>query len=178
MADVVRRLGIPTDRTSIIPNRAAEDIAPLAAEENPVRQSWGLSNDLVVGYAGNLGRAHDIETVIAAMGALNGSLPDEQAPSIRFLFVGGGALRATLECETKRMEFTNVAVHDYQPRDYEPGHEHGRYPPGDAQPQAGRPYRAEQDIRDRRRGAAREPSQPFLSLGRAGLCGYLSFRPR
>ena len=116
MADVVTRLGVGRDRIAVIPNWAADDIAPLAAEENPLRQSWGLSHRLVVGYAGNLGRAHDIATVLAAMRALKASPLDEQAASITFLFVGGGALRATLEAETKRMEFANVLFQDYQPR--------------------------------------------------------------
>ena len=116
MADVVNRLGVGRDRIAVIPNWAADDIAPLAAEENPLRRRWGLSHRLVVGYAGNLGRAHDIATVLAAMRALKASPLDEQAASITFLFVGGGALRATLEAETKRMEFANVLFQDYQPR--------------------------------------------------------------
>jgi hypothetical protein len=44
----------------------------------------------VVGYAGNLGRAHDIEAVLKVMAALRGVVSPKP---IRFLFVGGGALR-------------------------------------------------------------------------------------
>jgi glycosyltransferase involved in cell wall biosynthesis len=74
-----------------------------------------------VGYAGNLGRAHHIETVLEAMKALyNRSIAspaDETAKAIRFLFVGGGALRPRLEAEATASELNNVQFHGYQPRE-------------------------------------------------------------
>jgi hypothetical protein len=33
---------------------------------NPLREAWQLAGKLVVGYSGNLGRAHDFQTVLAA----------------------------------------------------------------------------------------------------------------
>ena len=59
----------------------------------------------VVGYAGNLGRAHDIDTVLAAMTLLQERAkksPSDLAAKIMFVFIGGGAKRARLEREALR----------------------------------------------------------------------------
>ena len=45
---------------------------------------WGLGDKFVVGYSGNLGRAHEFDTVLAAAERLR------HAPRIVFLFIGGG----------------------------------------------------------------------------------------
>jgi len=47
----------------------------------PDRQDC-LSSTFLVGYSGNLGRAHEFETILGAMRAL---------PEVRFVFTGGGA---------------------------------------------------------------------------------------
>ena len=74
-----------------------------------------------VGYAGNLGRAHEIETVLQAMKALYkrsiASPADETAKAIKFIFIGGGALRPRLEAEASVSELGNVQFHGYQPRE-------------------------------------------------------------
>ena len=51
---------------------------------NPLRREWGLEHSFVVGYAGNLGRAHEFHTLLAAAERLRGN------PRIGFLFIGGG----------------------------------------------------------------------------------------
>ena len=45
---------------------------------------WGLEDKFVVGYSGNLGRAHDFDTVLAASERLR------HDPRIVFLFIGSG----------------------------------------------------------------------------------------
>ena len=83
--------------------------------------AWGLERQFVVGYAGNLGRAHEIETVLEAMKALYkrsiASPADETAKAIKFIFIGGGALRPRLEAEASVSELGNVQFHGYQPRE-------------------------------------------------------------
>src|SRR5262249_27557810 len=51
---------------------------------NPFRRAWGLEHKFVVGYSGNLGRAHDIETILSAAGEL-------VSCQLVFLCIGGGA---------------------------------------------------------------------------------------
>jgi colanic acid biosynthesis glycosyl transferase WcaI len=85
MARKVEALGIDPAQIHVIANWCDdEQIRPLPPSENPLRQAWGLEDKFVVGYSGNLGRAHEFDTVIAAAERLR-----EEA-RIVFLMIGGG----------------------------------------------------------------------------------------
>jgi colanic acid biosynthesis glycosyl transferase WcaI len=85
MADKLAARGIPPNRVTIIPNWADDDeIVPVAAADNPLRRQWGLDQKFVVGYSGNLGRAHEFETILAASEILRDD------PRFVFLFIGSG----------------------------------------------------------------------------------------
>lgn len=120
MANTLRQFGIKRNTIRIIPNWSdGKRITPIEASENPLRTEWGLGGAFVVGYAGNLGRAHEIETILGAIKGLDQSLvasPEETQP-IKFLFIGGGSLRAALEKEVRRCNLTNVLFRGYQPRE-------------------------------------------------------------
>jgi hypothetical protein len=74
-----------------------------------------------VAYAGNLGRAHYLATILETMTLLHqragGPSADDVARRIMFLFIGGGAQRATLEQEVRKRGLTNVQFHPYQPQE-------------------------------------------------------------
>tara|TARA_R110000824_G_scaffold104214_6_gene247341 strand:+ start:10387 stop:11775 length:1389 start_codon:yes stop_codon:yes gene_type:complete len=97
----------------IIPNWADEKaLAPLAHEDNPLRGQWGYTpEDCVIGYSGNLGRAHDSETMLGAIAELAAGA---ESPT-HFLFVGGGAQRKGLE--ERLITYERVRFCNYQPRD-------------------------------------------------------------
>jgi glycosyltransferase involved in cell wall biosynthesis len=86
MAQKVEALGTPPSRVYVIPNWCNDKlIQPAPQSENPLRQEWGLGNSqFVLGYSGNLGRAHDCETVLAAAERLRNE------PQFLFLMIGGG----------------------------------------------------------------------------------------
>ncbi len=85
MADRVHACGVAEDHIRVIPNWTNDDeIIPIAPAENPLRREWKLEDKFVVGYSGNLGRAHEFETVLAAAELLRGDL------RIIFVFIGGG----------------------------------------------------------------------------------------
>ena len=85
MAQKVKTLGVASDRVHVIPNWCDdEQITPVAAADNPLRSKWQLEDKFVVGYSGNLGRAHEFDTLLAAAEQLKNS------PRIVFLFIGGG----------------------------------------------------------------------------------------
>ena len=63
---------------------------------------------LVVLYSGNLGLAHDIDTIAAAMEALR------EDDRIHFVFAGGGARRRELEDLCSRAGITNIDWQPYQ----------------------------------------------------------------
>jgi glycosyltransferase involved in cell wall biosynthesis len=81
---------------SVIHNFADADLAP---QPRPVS-----NNAFVVGYSGNLGRAHELETIMGAM---------QRLPEVRFLFIGGGAQLETL----KSAAGANVTFRPYAPRE-------------------------------------------------------------
>jgi colanic acid biosynthesis glycosyl transferase WcaI len=85
MAAKLRALGMPEDRIHVIPNWCDDEaIRPRPEADNPLRRAWGLEDKFVVGYSGNLGRAHEFETILGAAR----KLWDE--PGIVFLVIGGG----------------------------------------------------------------------------------------
>jgi glycosyltransferase involved in cell wall biosynthesis len=85
MAERVLSRGVPASRVHIIHNWCDDEhIRPVPAEQNPLRREWGLEQKFVVGYSGNLGRAHEYETVLGASERLR------HRTDILFLFVGGG----------------------------------------------------------------------------------------
>jgi colanic acid biosynthesis glycosyl transferase WcaI len=91
MARKVAALGAPAERIHVIPNWCNdEDIRLVANADNPLRQEWNLADKFVLGYSGNLGRAHDFETVLGAAERLR----DE--PRVAFLMIGGGKRFAEL----------------------------------------------------------------------------------
>jgi glycosyltransferase involved in cell wall biosynthesis len=115
--------GVPSGRLRVIPNWSDGSLIkpdPLGVDE--LRQKWGLNGCFVVEYAGNLGRAHDISTIIEAMARLqdmaDAAVPaDDGVKNVRFLFVGGGAQRQILQSEILKRQLRNVTLQPYQPRE-------------------------------------------------------------
>ncbi len=85
MAELIARK-IGTDRRIIvIPNWGdPSEVAPMTRSENPFAALHGLTDRTVVQFSGNLGRTHDVETVLAAARRLR------DRGTLRFLFVGYG----------------------------------------------------------------------------------------
>jgi colanic acid biosynthesis glycosyl transferase WcaI len=91
MADRLRARAVDAKVIHIIPNWCDDQaIAPISATDNPLRRSWGLADKFVVGYSGNLGRAHEFETVLKASERLR------DHPRVIFLMIGGGQEREAL----------------------------------------------------------------------------------
>jgi colanic acid biosynthesis glycosyl transferase WcaI len=87
MAERVLARGVARDRVQVIHNWSDdEQISPIPHADNPLRREWGLADKFVVGYSGNLGRAHEYNTILAASERLRSH------PRIVFVFMGGGHL--------------------------------------------------------------------------------------
>jgi colanic acid biosynthesis glycosyl transferase WcaI len=110
MARHLRDAGISPDRIRIIPNWSDEQaITPMHHAANPLRVSWGLKGKFVVGYSGNLGRAHEWETMLGAARTLKND------PTIAFLMIGDGHHMAALRAAAERERLTNILFQPYQP---------------------------------------------------------------
>ncbi len=108
----LEREGIPGSRIWVIHNWApGEAIYPLAGEENRLRRGWGLESYFVVGYSGNLGRAHEFDTLLGAAERLRSD------NNIRFLIIGDGARKAYLKRKAEKKGLHNIVFRPYQPRE-------------------------------------------------------------
>jgi len=67
-----------------------------------VREKLGLKDKFLVLYAGAMGQAHDLYTVLRAARRLNDEL------QIRFVFFGDGKERPNLQLEAQRLNLENV----------------------------------------------------------------------
>jgi glycosyltransferase involved in cell wall biosynthesis len=111
MATVLTRAGVEPQKITLSPNWApAGLVQPTPEGIAQLRTEWGLTGKFVVAYSGNLGRVHYLEPVLAAAEALRDD------PRITFLFIGGGAQRASLEAAAASRGLTNVQFRPPQAR--------------------------------------------------------------
>lgn len=76
------------------------------ARVRPIRE-MGRDGRFVAGYSGNMGRAHELETILEACLRLK----DE--PAFAFVFTGGGQKRAQIEEAVRRHGLSNVELRPY-----------------------------------------------------------------
>lgn len=88
----------------VIPNWA-EDLAATAS----LRDELGLGDRFIVGYSGNLGRAHPIEPLLA----LGSAFHDD--PAVGFLVSGGGENLQRLKARVRESSARNWTFLPYQP---------------------------------------------------------------
>ena len=103
MHEKIASFGLSTDNVSVIHNWSDdEEISPVSNADNPLRHEWGLADKFVVGYSGNLGRAHEFDTILAASERLRCD------PRIVFVFIGGGYRMGELAriVKTRRLDAT------------------------------------------------------------------------
>ncbi|MBF8270906.1 MAG: putative colanic acid biosynthesis glycosyl transferase [Magnetococcales bacterium] len=112
MAQALRRQNIHPQRIRVLPNWSdSTRIFPVALEKNLLRHQLGLEKYFVVGYSGNMGRAHDFNTILEAAQKI------EHHSEIVFEFVGGGVRLPWIINEVKRLGLKNVRFRSYQSRD-------------------------------------------------------------
>jgi len=113
MAQAVRATGAAAEGSvHVIPNWAdGAAIRPMPRESGALRDAWGLTDKFVVGYSGNMGRVHALDTVIDAAARL------ADDAGVRFLFVGGGSQLPSLREAVARRRLGNVVFAPYQPRE-------------------------------------------------------------
>jgi len=98
------------DRIVPIPNWAdSELVRPCARSDNALLRDLGLTGAFVLQWAGNMGRTHALEAVVAAAERCRDR-------GIHFLFAGEGAKKQWLEQEVARRRLSNVTIIPKQPR--------------------------------------------------------------
>lgn len=97
---------------TVIANWADEEaIRPRATENHPLRTRLGWDGRFVVLYSGNMGLAHEFDTLLDAAARL------AHDPVVRFAFVGDGPRRKEIETGARARGLTNVEFHPYVARE-------------------------------------------------------------
>jgi glycosyltransferase involved in cell wall biosynthesis len=104
--------GVPPVRVHVRENWVdARCVEPIAPRSNRLRARWGLEGRFVVGYSGNMGRAHEpAETLLAAARRL-------RRPDVAFLVIGGGPGIRTLRSRAGETGGVHWHFEPYQPRE-------------------------------------------------------------
>jgi glycosyltransferase involved in cell wall biosynthesis len=141
MAARLKKRRVPQERITIIANWAnGNQIRPVERTRNALRKEWNLKDAFVVGYSGNLGRAHNFETFLTAVAHLEeqqkarskarifanagdsarqddsdeGSLSRHE---VRWLFIGSGNQTEKLQRAVQERGYDSVMFRPYQPRE-------------------------------------------------------------
>lgn len=94
--------GVPENKITFIPYGTDVEMFNPNIDGSSIRKELGLQDKFVVLYAGALGQANDIDTVLRAAKRLNGE------NKICFVLFGDGKERARLQAETEKMKLSNV----------------------------------------------------------------------
>ncbi|HEX9330815.1 MAG TPA: glycosyltransferase family 4 protein, partial [Anaerolineales bacterium] len=94
--------GVPEDKITFVPYGTDINMFNPNVDGSTIREKLGLKDKFLVLYAGAMGQAHDLYTVLRAAECLN----DES--HIHFVFFGAGKERANLEAESQRLGLKNV----------------------------------------------------------------------
>lgn len=94
--------GVAADRICEISNWATGDLHVIRGAANELRSSWNLEGKFVAVYSGNLGIAHDCETLIRAV-----AIASRSVPQLRLVFIGGGT-----RCDEARQRVRDQGLED------------------------------------------------------------------
>jgi lipopolysaccharide/colanic/teichoic acid biosynthesis glycosyltransferase len=100
--DYILRKRVPANKISLIPNGVDPDMFNSNALGKMIRRELKLDDQFVVTYAGALGMANDIPTILRAANRLR------SRPDIHFLLVGDGKERCKMEALAHQMKLPNV----------------------------------------------------------------------
>lgn len=110
MGEALAKRGLDPEKITVIANWSDGDaIRPIAAEESRLRREWGLAGKFVVAYSGNLGRAHEFDTLLGAAEKLR------PRKDVVFLLIGGGHKRERVAAAVRRRGLDNVILKPLQP---------------------------------------------------------------
>jgi len=101
---------VPPAKVTLIANGVDIAMFEPDASGDRVRHEWGLDGKFVVTYAGALGAANDIPTILHAAARLHGRA------DAHFLLVGDGKERASLEGMARELELANVTFTGGRPK--------------------------------------------------------------
>jgi glycosyltransferase involved in cell wall biosynthesis len=112
MAAVIQTAGV--NNVSVIPNWAPAGVCPISRNAQSVQSvldSWHSTARFKVVYSGNLGRVHDIETMVQAAHSLR------HDRDIAFIIAGAGPRLPDVVAAIQARNLSNVIIASPQPRE-------------------------------------------------------------
>lgn len=96
------------DKISVIHNWADADwIKPIQKQENWFAREHGIDRNFTVLYSGNMGRCHDVETIVGTIKLL-------QNKPVQFVFIGAGTKHETCRQAVEELKLSNCTFLPYQ----------------------------------------------------------------
>jgi glycosyltransferase involved in cell wall biosynthesis len=109
--ELVLAKGIPEKKIAVLENwEDGSLVYRVEHQQNWFRRELGIGDEFVVLYSGNMGMAHEFDTILEAARRL------EPRRDILFLFVGDGARRAEVEAFRDRHRLSNLRITGYRDR--------------------------------------------------------------
>lgn len=102
--------GVAADKITVMYNWCDEDSIYPAARDEDLARRLGLSGQFNIMFAGNMGLAQSLDTVLQAA-----QLCSDRDPRIQFVLVGGGIERERLEATARGLALPNVRFLPQQP---------------------------------------------------------------
>lgn len=110
MLDNARKKGVPEEKLLFFPNWADTNFVHPDVDSSALRAEWGFAEeDKIVLYSGNLGQKQGLEIVIDA------ALAFKDQPHVKFVIIGSGAYRDTLEQMALDNGISNIQFKPLQP---------------------------------------------------------------
>lgn len=91
-----------------------EVIKPLPKENNSFIEKYGLRDNFIVMYSGNIGATHDMKTLIETVVKL------KNISDIKFIIIGEGAQKQYILNSKEKYGLDNMLIMDYLPQDQLP----------------------------------------------------------
>jgi glycosyltransferase involved in cell wall biosynthesis len=105
---IIQQYGLPAHRLSVIHSWADPHVLrPYPKHENWFAQQHQLDRTFTVVYSGNMGRCHDMNTILEAIALL-------QDEPIQFVFIGDGAKRSHCQKMVQQHQWKNCLFLPYQ----------------------------------------------------------------
>jgi len=102
--------GVPPRKISVVPNGVDPGMFDPAADGAAIRRQLGLREKYLVTYAGALGQANDVGTILRGAARLAGE------PDVHFLLVGDGKERTNLARQVEQLGLKNVTFAGTYPK--------------------------------------------------------------
>jgi glycosyltransferase involved in cell wall biosynthesis len=111
---LIKRWRVPAQKIAVVENAVETDLfAPLPqAANDKLRKELGATGKFLVSYAGTMGMAHGLETLLDAASQLQ-----HENPGVQFLLLGEGSEKARIKALAQSRGLANVRFLDQQPHE-------------------------------------------------------------